>query len=745
MKKGLVKFFLIAFLIVFMSLSIMASSSSGKTVFQIDKVDEPVVVDGEIKSEEWEGAKVYIFDNEIMPGDNVKAPVKTEFRMIYSETALYVSFKAFDKRPDEIRAHLSDRDKAWKDDLVGITLDTFNDENRCFVFYSNPLGVQIDQIKTNGGSRGDSSWDGIWESAGRITENGYEVEMVIPFSTLQFQRTKGNQQWGFMPERIYPRNRRHKITLMKVDRNNSYILTQCPKIEGFRNISPGKNIEIAPTLTGLRAYSRDDNPDNPMKKTASEMDFGLSGHWGFTPNLVFSGAVNPDFSQVEADAAQLDINNQFALYFHEKRPFFLEGKDFFSTPLNTVYTRTVSTPEWGVKLSGKEGKNAIGFFSARDKVSTIMIPGVNGSSTTSIAGKTQDTVVRYRRDLKNASTVGVVITDREGSGYHNRVAGVDSVIRIGDADTITFQTLVSNTKYPGDLAEEYSQRMGNFNGFALDLQYRKKKRTYMYKGYYRHLSDKFRADLGFIPQVGFKRFGGEAERIWWGAEDSFFSRVSVRAAFAEDSETESGDLMRREAEVFISADGPMQSWGTFNYTRRRMVYNDLAFDQDRMFLRMGFRPTGALSLKYWLSLGNEIDYGHTRAGNKIQFKPELVWNPGKNFEFGFSYFYNKLNVDKRKLFLAQLFEAKLIYYMNRKTFFRCIVQYKDVERNTDLYDYEVDSRTRTVFTQLLFSYKLNPRTVFFLGYTSNYKGENQRIPVQMDQSLFLKIGYALSL
>ncbi|UCH96920.1 MAG: carbohydrate binding family 9 domain-containing protein, partial [Candidatus Aminicenantes bacterium] len=272
-------------------------------VYHIKKATANIKIDGYLNEKVWEDALVLPVNIEFMPGENIEAPVQTQCLLLYDDNYLYVGFKADDPHPHRIRAHLWDRDSAWTDDLVAILLDTFNDENRAFAFLCNPLGVQSDEIFSDGGTVEDKSWDAIWDSAGHIHDGGYEVEMAIPFRSLQFQRSTNPQTWGFALLRNYPRSQLHQITNFHHNRNNTCLLCQFPKLAGIEDASPGKNIELDPTFTAFQTDSTENFPDSPMERVDSQMEVGISGQWGFTSNLTLSGAINPDFSQVEADVA----------------------------------------------------------------------------------------------------------------------------------------------------------------------------------------------------------------------------------------------------------------------------------------------------------------------------------------------------------------------------------------------------------------------------------------------------------
>jgi len=743
MRQRLLGLLLSGLLLTNLAFSAKEIKVEGK-IFDIPKTDLKININGVLDEKAWEDALKFNLDIEVMPAENVPAPVDTECYLIYDTNHLYVGCRAFDPEPEKIRAYLSDRDEAWQDDSIGLIIDTFNDQTRAFGFFVNPLGIQGDEIMSNGGSQEDMSWDAIWDSAGQITDFGYVVEIAIPFRALQFQPSKEEQIWGFAPVRNYPRSRRHQISSFPLDRNEQCILCQLPKIRGFSGAEPGRNIELDPTLVGLYSDARDDFPEGPMKKQESFGNVGISGRWGFTNNMTLSAALNPDFSQVEADVAQLDINKQFALYYPEKRPFFLEGQDFFETPVQALYTRSIADPDWGVKISGKEGKNAIGFFSAQDQLTNLIFPGAQGSRSGFLSQHSFSNVLRYRRDVGGGSTLGLLMTDREGNSYHNRLAGLDGLIRLNKSDAVTFQFLGSQTSYPDSLAKDFNQDTGELYGYAAHVEISRQKKNYLVFGSYEDFSPEFRADLGFVPQVDFRNFEVGGGYLYVPTENSFFSQINVIGNYDQTNDHQGG-LLERELEANVSLSGPLQSNFTTVVGVRKKVFKQEPFSQFFNHIMLSIRPTGNIQGNITISHGDEIDYTHVRAGKYLQISPRFNWNLGTHVNLNFSYLYQWLKIEGEKLFLAQLPQMHFIYHFNRQAFLRAILQYRNIDRNLDLYENEVQSKTQTLFSQLLFSYKLNPRTVLFLGYSDNYLGFYDLSLTQTDRTFFLKIGYAWTL
>lgn len=482
--------------------------------FTITPAVSKIKVDGILDEDVWQKATMMKLPFEQLPGDNTPAPVETECLLTFDRAHLYIAFRCLDPEPGKIRAHLMDRDAIdtfIQDDHISVIIDAFNDERRGFQFRVNPLGVQADANFSELEGYEDFSWDAIWASAGKITDWGYAVEMAIPFNQLRFARTEQAQTWGFSAERSWPRSVRHRMGSYPRDRNRSCLLCQFNKISGFEGISPGRNLEFDPTLTVNRTDAMDMGsfPSGSLATGKAAAEPGITAKWGITPNLILNGTANPDFSQVEADVAQLDVNTRFALYYPEKRPFFLEGADFFLTPVQAIFTRTVADPVWGAKLTGKTGRSALGFFAAQDRINNLIFPSNQGSSATSIDENVFGGVLRYRYDLGQGSTLGLLYTGRAGKDYANHVGGADGFIRLGRSDSLSFQFLGSQTEYPGALARDFGQKEGFFGGFTLQTQFAHRTRNWEAYASYSDLSTGFRADYGFVPRVDVRTFDAE--------------------------------------------------------------------------------------------------------------------------------------------------------------------------------------------------------------------------------------------
>ena len=710
--------------------------------FQVPKSDGLLTVDGRLSEQFWAEALVLELAYETAPGENVPPPVKTEVLLVYSEAALYVGFRCYDPEPSAIRARLSDRDHDPGDDYVGIILDTFNDERRSYILWSNPLGVQEDAILTN--EDYDISWDAIYETAGVITEWGWSLEMRVPFRSIAFQRSDGEQVWGFDAIRNYPRGNMHQIRVFPKERGNNCELCQLAKIQGFEGLKRGRDLEFNPTVTYIRTEERPGFPDGGFETARNKAELGLTTQWGITPNINLAATLNPDFSQVEADAWQLDINEPFALYYEEKRPFFTEGADFFASEFDAVYTRSIRDPSMGFKLSGKEGDNTIGGFVVRDEVTNLIFPGSRESSSTSLAEDSWSSAFRYKRDVGGKYTFGALFTDREGDAYYNRVFGFDGELRLTANDRIAAQALYSNTEYPQEVAKAFGQPDDAFSGGAFKLMYHHSTRGLSFVARLEDVGSDFRADLGYMPKVDYRHGQvGVDYRIW--SDSPSWWRVFLIGGGAHFYDDHNGDLLQKNVYGMFVYRGAMESGVDLFGYKRVETFNGMEFDQTEGSLGAWILPSSKYSLELYLNFGDRIDYTNARPGGRFRFNPVVTLTPGSSLALTLDHTYERMSVDAGRLYTANVSQLSLKYQMSTRTFIRAIIQNVAYDYDADLYIFPIDEEYRHLFTQLLFSYKVNPRTVFFLGYTDNYYGNQDFGLTQESKTVFMKIGYAWQL
>lgn len=717
-----------------------------------------VKVDGVLDEAAWRTSRPIPLPYEAHPGDNTPAPVDTRCFVTFDHRALHLACRALDPGPEAIRAYITDRDEIEGHDRIVFTLDPFNDRRRAFRFGISALGVQYDALFDGQATRGgspmggpeDPSWDAIWSSAARLTDEGYAVEASIPFKSLRFPSSSGVQTWGFYVSRFWPRSERVEVRSMAWDRDDSCELCQANLLRGFRGISPGTNLELTPTLTGNRTDPGSGNSPGELEAGPVTGELGLDARWGITPNLTLNATANPDFSQVEADVAQLDVNNRFALFFPEKRPFFLEGADFFATPVQALFTRSIADPSVGAKLTGKAGANGLGLLVARDEVNNLLFPGNQGSSTATLEEGVTTATARFRRDLGGSSALGGIYVGREGEdGYYNRVGGVDAFIRLRPALTARLQYLHTETRYAPEVSEAHDQPGGSFGGDAATLMLRYDTRDWFGALNLQSRSAGFRADAGFVPRVDWRDVGAWLNRSFWADDASWYTRL-VWAGGAWHQENQAGRLSNEGIWTNLRYEGPRQSslWVNPNLQREFFDGREHAFVQTRF--GASIQPSGTVSLQVNGNLGGVVDLANSREGRQIQLSPSLTLRLGRRVNLRLTRSVQDLNtLDGREVFRADISRVRAVYNFSPRAFVRAVLQYRDIRRKPENWvDPDVDPRSQELSSQLLFSYKVNPRTVLFLGYSDNRARSDDLDLGQSDgltlsgRTLFVKLGWA---
>lgn len=730
-------------LLIFGAVSSSADQQDGlSTAIPIPRASGEIVIDGVIDEQAWQGAARLEIGFEVQPGENVPAPVTTEVRLTWDEERVLVAFRCFDPDPSAIRARYSDRDQLWNDDWIGIVLDTFNDQRRAYEFVVNPLGVQMDALNDDVNGRYDLSWNAIWYSMGRPTATGYEVEMAIPFSQIRFQKASGPQVWGLDLMRSYPRNVRHHLGLFARDRGNNSYLSQTIKIVGFDDAEAGRNMEIVPTLTGWYEEERPDFPEGDLSEKENSVEAGVTAAWGVTPNTTLTAAVNPDFSQIEADAVQLGINETFALFFSETRPFFQVGADHFNTRLSLLHTRSIADPAAALKVTGKTGRHTYGVFVARDEVTNVLIPGAEESSASSFDQANTSSVGRYRFDFGGNSTLGVMITDREGEdGYSNRVFSGDLRYRLGKNDTLGANVAWTGTRYSSSMVAEFDLEDDDVSGRALDFSYDHSERDWGAWVWYRDISEGYRADMGFQPRVDFQKGGLGGERYWWGEAGDCFNRFEIGMA-SDYKQRQDGTFYERETEGWVSYEGPFQSRAHFRAAVGTRVHGEQSFSIDGVYFEGSIQPSGVVQLGMSGRYGDWIDFTHVQPATRTVLSPQATIRAGRHLLLDLGHSFQSLDVSEGRLFSAGVSELRGVWQFNVRTFVRLILQHTDIDRDPGLYEDAVERESRELFAQLLFSYKVNPRTVVFVGYSDGALGNEDHDLKTANRTLFAKVGYS---
>ncbi len=482
---------------------------------KVARVDAAPVIDGKLDDAIWQQATVFKDFYQVQPGDNIAPTQPTECYLAYDAKTLYIAFRAYEE-PGKVRATVAKRDDIFNDDYVGIFLDTFNDQRRAYEFLFNPFGIQADAINTEsgGGNNEDFSIDVVMESKGVMDDKGYTVEVAIPFKSLRYEAGPG-KFWGIQVLRRIQHANRELNSWMPLSRDKSGTLNQAGRITGLEGISTERTLEIIPTLTLSENGER--IADNDFRNNPLKFEPGVSIKYSFSPNLTLDAAINPDFAQVEADQLLVTTNQRFPLFFEERRPFFLEGKDIFNSIMDNVYTRQIVDPDYAVKLTGKKDKTIFGALFAvdaapgnfsRDERISIIADRAECLRRFNDAGrcrgderffdkKAYSFIARARRDLGTQNSIGIQATSRTFIERRNNLLAVDGRFRLDDKTTFSFHTTGTMSRrfiYDPDQDKNIYR---NGNGFGYAVVYEKQPRNGFFVISAVGRSRDFYSDLGF--------------------------------------------------------------------------------------------------------------------------------------------------------------------------------------------------------------------------------------------------------
>jgi hypothetical protein len=423
---------------------------------KISRAAGGIKIDGQLDDAGWYRAARADHFAEHQPGDQTKPPVETAAFITYDESKLYVSFVCFDD-PGSIRASYADRERVYDDDNIALLLDTYGDAAWAYTMNVNPYGVQADALwSPNIGQ--DSGFDLVWESAGAVTDSGYQVEMAIPFAALRFPNRE-QQTWKMDFYRNHPRETSRAYSWAAYDRNEQCWPCQWGTVTGIEGVTPGKGIELISAWVGQQggnltrtmvAGAETDGLRSGSYQYGFDYDkalgaLSLGGKYSLSSNITVEATYNPDFSQIEADAGQIDVNTTFALFYPERRPFFQEGSDLFRTLFNSYYSRTINDPVFAAKVTARGSRTGFGYLVARDENSPITLPFEEFSDYL-LAGKSTVNILRLRQSLGSSAHAGMIAThrifDEGGSGS---LIAADGRVRFAPTLNLDYQLIAAHT------------------------------------------------------------------------------------------------------------------------------------------------------------------------------------------------------------------------------------------------------------------------------------------------------------
>jgi uncharacterized protein DUF5916 len=707
-----------------------------------------VTVDGVLDEPVWRQASLLKGFTQYRPVDSRPAADSTEVLVFYAPDAIYFGIRAYEAHGDVVRATLADRDNIDADDKVEILLDTFNDRRRALLFAVNPLGAQQDGVRSEGlaGAAGgqnagfrfdgvvDLNPDYVYESRGRVTPSGYEVEVRIPFKSLRYQSGE-TQDWGIQFIRT-TQHTGYEDTWTPVVRASASFLIQSGTLKSLTGLRRGLVMDVTPEFTARVDGAAVSSTDYQYQSVDPEV--GLNVRWGITQNLSAAGTVNPDFSQVEADVGQVTVNQRFALFYPEKRPFFLEGLEQFDTPNALIYTRQIENPMGGAKLIGKVRGTGVAYIGALDQ----NLPS---------AGVPQDkrfvNLLRLRRDLGASSTVGLAYTDRirEGDAW-NRVFGVD-------ARVIWKKIWYSDAQIAGSWTKDgygFGVRKGLLWNTTL---YDRTGYSYGNHGELVGISPDFEAQSGFVNRVNVVQ-GRFANRFtWYGKPGALFENTTTFILisptwryhdFFDLGSTLEGSLTQTWLLTLRGGWGVTGVWDVSHQRFDQQDYANYQIDSAGTLVpfatphglynlwsgNVGFNtPSRALTLSGNVGGGMGVIFAEAAESRGLNASLAVTWKPTPSIRVDGRWIHQRLQraFDGSWFSTANIPRLKIEYQPRRDIFFRYVGQYtaQEIDALRDpRYGYPLviggspaAASTQTEFrNDLLFSYRPIPGTLLYLGY-----------------------------
>ncbi|MBS1875458.1 MAG: carbohydrate binding family 9 domain-containing protein [Acidobacteria bacterium] len=648
------------------------------------------------------------------PEDGTPVSKPTTAYLSYDDKHLYAAFVAKDD-PKLIRARVAKRKQILTDDRITINIDTFHDHRHAYWFDVNPYAIQLDGITTDGYGD-DFSWEGLWYTESKIVEDGYVVLITIPFKTLRFSDAP-KQTWGIMLGRFIQRNNEFAMWPYITRRKLPQFVAQFGHMEGLENISPGRNLQFIPY--GL--FSRARFLDQPAG-AAPAMAVDNSPRAGLDAKVVIKDALtldltlNPDFSQVESDDPQVTVNQRYEVVYPERRPFFMENASYFTTPQQLFFSRRIVDPEYGVRLTGKIGRWAIGVLAADDRA-----PGKTVAEGDPLYGRrAADGVLSIQRDFGKDSHVRLFATDREFSSSYNRLMSMDARLHLKGDFFLAAQAVTTQSRALG---------MGGISGNSYYLKLNRSTRKFQYYSQYTDRSPNFRADLGYIPRTDIREFKSRVGRLWWPEKRTL---VSFGPAFIVSGNwNRLGQNQDWEADV---------EWDmTFKRLTTATVSHGEIFE---LYKGAGFRKrqnSYVFSSEWFKWLAVDATFNH---GSSVNYYPAagyapflgrgqdgrlgVTLRPNKRLRLDETYIYSHLRTEPgwragggaTAIYNNHIARSKANFQLTPAVSFRAIVDYNGVLPNAALVSLD---RTKRIGYDFLFTYLLHPGTAFYAGYTDIYQ------------------------
>lgn len=668
--------------------------NTGETPVNPVKVETKPDIDGKLDEAVWQTKPISDYFSTYAPIFGEKLPYKTDVWFAYNDKHLYFAFRCHDPEPGKIKTSITARDTISEDDRVGVSLDAVGSKQTSYHFYVNPNGIQMDALNSSISGE-DMSPDFIWYSAGRLTKTGYEVEMRIPLKSIGF--ASGTKvKMGILFFRYISRTGQEGCwPEMKPD----WTVFNAHAAAMLENLESPLKLELLPSLTYVRSQDRLTETDWAAAEDST--DFSLGAKYGVSSSISMEMTYNPDFSQVESDTLQIEVNQRYPLFYTEKRPFFMEGADIFKFHTisfgyfpTAIHTRQIVDPLWGAKLSGSVKKFSFGVLGAGDEW-----PGQTWGAGTENPNQGKDaffSIARGKYNIGKDNHVGFLYSGRTFADDYNHVMGLDLSYRLLKHGRLNASFLRSAFK-DGDTGDE-SVTGSNFNA------------TYMYvtkkigsAWAHEYIGSDFRMDTAFLQRTGLYHGWLWTSLYFYPKKISWLKCISPGIVYHYLKDFETGlydDDLHLGFEFYFKGGG-------YLYPKVRLI-KESWLGQTYDLTQYNF--IGSVKVNKWLSLtailyfGDYIDYyaAPSYVGSGVNAVAEVVLQPNKNLNQVFSVSRYTLTNNGEYATKQNLYYSKTTYQFNKYFFLRAIFQYDTFEKR--------------LLTDLLASFTLIPGTVIHVGY-----------------------------
>lgn len=748
-----------------------------KPALKTARASSPIQIDGLLTEPGWATAAQAANFVERYPGDMTLPQVPTQVYVTYDSTNFYVAFVCHDD-PAQIRATMCQRDQFESDDAVCLLLDTYGAASWAYEFFVNPYGVQKDRLWSSVAGE-DAGFDLNWQSAAQITDSGYQVEMAIPFANIRFPE-RDTHTWKIDFWRNRPRESFTQYSWAAYDRSEACWPCQWGTVDGIAIPRQVKEIEILPAFVASQSGSipnrRDPTSHIDNKDLMGEASVGLK--YSFTPDIILDGSINPDFSQIEGDAAQIDVNSTIALLYPERRPFFQEGRDIFRTLFNSFYSRSVNAPEYAAKLSARKEKTLIGFLSARDEISPYVIPLEEGDITFN-GGKSTVNVLRGLYTIGNGNQVGFMAADRRfDGGGSGTIVALDGDIRLSKSYGIDGQYVLANTREPknhsrnsffeGSVPAGWEDSVAYYlSGMTFDGG----KKTVMFdgesfwgtglitrlKGDTRHwnfvldydqVSPSYRTEVGFDPYMNYRNASiSSSYNIY--PTSSLFEQITPRIYHLRrwnfDGERK---LNMFNGGIYTQLKLAQIGLGIFANVREEVFAGRMYDGLWSVEISTDARLSKLLGYYMGANFGRQIAYNQELRGNEASayFGASVKPIDRLNLEPTINFIQSRSLDDETELFRQLIARARVTIQATRQLSIRIVGQYNSFNFSFEDVDGWYMQKSRRWDLDPLITYRIGSFSVFYVGSTSDFRKINNMLDGQnrwrmTDRQFFMKLQY----